>query len=395
MKALFATSGWLTHYYMIAPLAWAFRSCGHDVRVAGPAMVEPFVVGSGLPFVAAGPDVDFMAIRRRALEHESGFDGPETEEDLSDLIEREGTHEILSAWQDATFAGTEAVVSFARSWHPDIVVADTMSVGGLVAAGSLGVPAVRHLLATDILGSVEGEGMLKILPGFADHFRDYGAEFEVDPADRTIDPCPPSMQPPPLPSRMQMRYVPYNGTGVLPSWLLEPARRPRVCVTWGTSALWSAGRAGFQVPEVLHALEGTGAEVVLALGPGQREHLGTVPDNVRVVESLPLHLVMPGCDLLVSQGGSATMLTASYYGVPQLTVPYLPEQVNEGEAHAATGAGLCLPAARADRRTLGEYLERLLTDRSFTDGAERLRAEIHAQPDPISTVRSLEELAGG
>ncbi|MDJ1136881.1 nucleotide disphospho-sugar-binding domain-containing protein [Streptomyces iconiensis] len=394
MRVLIATSGWPTHFYLMTPLAWALRAAGHDVRIATTPSGTPAVLAAGLPAVTVGDDIDFIGIRQRALPHELSDDEmPESDEELRELMEDEGFGEILSAWQEATFGATSDLVDLARSWSPDLVVADTMSVGAIVAAHVVGVPAVRHLLATDILGSLEGETLLSTLPGFAERFAEHGVLLEGDPAHLTLDPCPPSIQPPPSPSRTQLRWVPYNGQGVMLPWLLDPPPRPRVCVTWGTSSVWSAGQENFLVPRVVAVLSEFDLDVVVTVGPGQRELLGDLPPDVRVLESFPIHLLMPTTEVLIHQGGSSSMLTGGYYGVRQLSLPYLPEQQNDAAAHAGTGAGIALPAEEADEERLREALDALLNQPSYAEGAARLQEEIHAQPTPVETVGVLEDLA--
>lgn len=395
MKVLFVTSGWPTHFYLVAPLAWAFRVRGHEVRVAVPPSGVATVTGAGLPAVQVGRDIDFMEIRRQTLSHELSDERPETFEELTERFASDGGDGgVLDLWQDASFAATEDLVRLARRWRPDLVIADTMSIGGLVAAHVVGVPAIRHLLATDILGSVDGEGLLDILPGFREHFAQYGVALSGDPAHLTLDPCPPSMQHPPAPSRRQIRFVPYNGTATVPRWLREPPTRPRVCVTWGTTSAWSAGENKFVVPEILEVLGELDVEIIVTLGAGQHRFLGETPPGVRVLEGLPLHLLMPTTAVLINQGGSSSILTGARYAVPQLCVAYLPEQVNDGEAYASTGAGICLHVEKADAETHRQAVGSLLGDPSFRRAAERVRDEMTRQPSLAETVSMLEDLCG-
>ena len=175
----------------------------------------------------------------------------------------------------------------------------------------------------------------------------------------------------------------------MPSWLLEAPARPRVCVTWGTSSNWFAEEGRFLVPEVVQALAGTELEVVVTIGPEQRSLIGALPDGVRLVENMPLHLLLPGSELLIHQGGGSTMLTAAAHGVPQLVLPYLSEQVDVAQAVAGSGAGATLFVDDADVPALREGLLKLLADSSCREAADRLRREIHSQPSPLATVRML------
>ncbi|MDJ1136887.1 nucleotide disphospho-sugar-binding domain-containing protein [Streptomyces iconiensis] len=389
MRVLFITSGWPTHFYMMAPLAWAFRAAGHELLVGCTPSGVPAVCGAGLPAVALGPDIDYMEIRRRIQPHEdAGHAAPESAEQAAELMARQGAEDMIAAWQEVAFAGTEDIVGFARSWRPELIVTDPVPAGGLVAAHVLGVPAVRQLLSTDVLGSTESEVMLGALPGFAEHFARFGARFEGDPAHRTVDPMPPSMQLPPGPDRLQMRFVPYNGPGAAPGWLLDPPERPRVCVTWG-----SAGKDEFLAPQVADALKDLDVEVVAAVAPGQREAMRGVGPHVKVVESLPLDLLLPTCDLIVHQGGSSTILTAAWHGIPQMSVPTMAAEVDDARAHEATGAGRCIPQDEAAADAVRDGCAALLAQPRYREAAERLLREIQEQPTPAQVVRSLTGLA--
>src|SRR5437763_75827 len=121
-----------------------------------------------------------------------------------------------------------------------------------------------------------------------------------------------------------VRYMPYNGPAVLPDWLQEPSQRRRVCVSWGTSTTRIGGPELFVPPKVIDAVRDLDMELVVTLRAADVAALGDVPHGVRVVDSLPLHLVLPFCDALVHQGGNGTLLTAALYGVPQLVLPQLP-----------------------------------------------------------------------
>jgi UDP:flavonoid glycosyltransferase YjiC (YdhE family) len=271
-------------------------------------------------------------------------------------------------------------------------VADPMSVGGFVAALRTGVPAVRHLFGVDILGSPDGERLWEILPGFAEHFAEFGVVLSGDPAALTLDPCPPSMQRPPLPTRRQIRFIPYNGPGTVPAWLLDPPAGPRAVVTWGASSVWAAGESTFLVPRVWEALRAEGLDPVVTLGTGQDRFLPDgVADGGRLLENFPVHLLLAHAELLVHHGGSATILTGALHGVPQLCLPHLPEQVTDSEAYAATGAGRCLPAAGATVEAIRTAVRALRTEHA--GAAARLRAEMRAQTPLADVVRLLEALA--
>ncbi|MEU4209194.1 nucleotide disphospho-sugar-binding domain-containing protein [Streptomyces sp. NPDC026206] len=392
MKVLFAASGWPTHYVAMVPLAWALRAAGHEVWVAAQPSMHPTIVRSGMPAVRVGPDVDFVAVRKRTLPHEKrDGDGPRTEAELREAA-RQDDGGLFSAWGEATSAALEDTVALARAWRPDLVIGDTMAPSALVAAHVLGVPGVRHLWGPDILGSEGGEKVLDVLPGYWDQYERFGVTAEGDPAHRTVSPCPPSLQAPGAPTRLSLRWVPYNGSGRVPDWLGRPAAAPRVCVTWGTSTTDVLGGDGTNVPDVLTALAGLDVDVVVTVTAAEWDRIGPVGPRVRVLENMPLHLLMPGCDLLVHQGGFTTALTAAHHGVPQLVIPQLPNQVSDAKVLAGSGAARHLPAEEAGVDTVRRAVREMLEQRSYADAAERLRAEIHEQPAPREVADVLHEL---
>jgi UDP:flavonoid glycosyltransferase YjiC (YdhE family) len=188
--------------------------------------------------------------------------------------------------------------------------------------------------------------------------------------------------------------VPYNGAAAVPGWLLEPAARPRVVLSWSMSNAAVVGADGFVVSAVLAGLASLDVEVVAALPQdADRERLGAVPDGVRVVGHVPLDLVLPGCALAVHHGGSGTLLNAAHFGVPQLVVPPVFDQMFNAKKLAATGAGLFLPTAETDADAVKSAASRLLTEDAFAAAAGRLRAEMLAPPPAAGLVATLEGLA--
>jgi UDP:flavonoid glycosyltransferase YjiC (YdhE family) len=186
-----------------------------------------------------------------------------------------------------------------------------------------------------------------------------------------------------------MRYVPYNGPGQAPGWLLEPGRAPRICVTWGTSTTKLNAELTV-VGDVLRALGDVDADVVATLSEEDRELLGPVPPNARVVPPVPLHALLPTCTALVGQGGLGTMMSAVTCGVTQLVVPQLPDQRFNAGLLAASGAGTVLERTELDR--LAAEVAALPARQA---AAERLRDENAALAAPVDVVPVLAKLAGG
>jgi UDP:flavonoid glycosyltransferase YjiC (YdhE family) len=405
MRILFVPMGWYSHYFCMTPLAWACRTAGHEVRIAGqPCLVET-IERSGMIGVPTGHDYDFVTasselpVKISALLRDR-FD-VRPGEPLPDEAKQEAYELRFEPYCKMTEAVVDDLAGFARCWQPDLVVADAFVYAAAIAADVAGAPLVRHLMGPDWLRSVgffPGFGMPGGPPepwpsGLRAILERFGATARPDLAVGTIDPCPASLQIPDMPNRIPMRYVPYNGPGTCPSWAGERAGRPRVCVSWGKSATHLNGATGFPVSAVVSALSGLEAELVIAVL--SREGSGipdSLPSNVSVAEGYPLHVLLPGCDAILNQGGAGTMLTAAGYSLPQVIVPQVLDQAYCAERLAATGSGIALPAGQADADSLAAAVTTALESDDMRRAAQKLQQEIAGQPSPADVVRVLEAL---
>jgi UDP:flavonoid glycosyltransferase YjiC (YdhE family) len=196
----------------------------------------------------------------------------------------------------------------------------------------------------------------------------------------------------PVPRRLPVRCVPYNGPGVLPGWLRDAPRRPRVCVSWSTTTAVPGMQspADSKVPAMLRVLAELDVEAVVTVRDGAafaREHGGAA----RAVENLPLNLLLPTCDAIIHHGGAGTMLTAAYHGVPQVIVAPVPDQSFNADLLADTGAGVSLKAESADAGDIESGVAKVLFDDLMREAAAQLRQEMLAQPTPAQVVSTLEE----
>jgi UDP:flavonoid glycosyltransferase YjiC (YdhE family) len=96
---------------------------------------------------------------------------------------------------------------------------------------------------------------------------------------------------------------------------------------------------------------------------------------------------------VVHHGGAGTWSTAAVSGVPQLVIADMWDNVYRARRLADLGAGLFLPPDELTAAGLRDGLEQLLTKPSFREDAQRLRAEMLAEPSPAGVVPALEELA--
>ena len=374
MRVLFVTAVLPSHYFVMAPFAWALRSAGHEVYVATQPEPVDTVARSGLPVLSVGGRADFASrYRERARS------------------ERPRSQDPKALFCDVADGMADDLVRFADRWRPDAVVWEPTALAGPLVAAVGKAVSVRHLWGPDIVG--RGVGRDNLPPQFGELFERFGIRLDDVPHWWNLDPCPDGAQVTGNTKRLPVRYVPYSGAGRVPAWVLDrPAGRPRVCVSLGVTMTEVMGEEAFFAPRVLSALSELDVELVAAVLPGQRRLLGEVPDRVRVAEDCALYKLMPTCDAIVHHGGVGSMLTAALCGVPQLTLTQTPDQRFFATHLERTGAGIHLAVDEADPRTVRTAVTRLLTDPGLRTAAAAVRDEMAGRPTPAEYVPVLERL---
>lgn len=420
MKVLFLAWSQPSHYFQLVPLAWAFRAAGNDVRVASPPAAARAVRDSGLTVSCVGcgddlgPDAREMDYQMHAGAR-AARDGPRTNpaspDMLSDrlqaLLSDEPDNPIIPAMMRVLHgrlvsfvrvaeAMAADVTELARSWRPDLVIADPLVLAAPLAAAAAAAPMVHHLWGPALFrqGRVfPGTGLpVPLWPGDLRRlFDSFGVAAQFEHPVGSVDMSPASLQFPGIPNRIPGRFVPYNGPGDAPSWLLEPPSRPRICVTWGTLTTLRAGPEAFLVPRILDAVAAVDAdvEIVVTLTAADRPLLPEpVPKNVRIVELLPLHLLLPTCSALIHHGGSGAMLTAAALGVPQVMITGMADHVANASLLVRTGAGHAIAWDNASPAAITAGTGAVLAD-DAQQAAARLRDENLALPAPADLVATL------
>ncbi|MFG2463562.1 nucleotide disphospho-sugar-binding domain-containing protein [Streptomyces sp. NPDC048523] len=375
MRVLIAASPGIGHVFPAVPLAWALRLAGHEVLVAtggdGLAVRE-----AGLAVADMCPGLTLVDIVKTTVARHPEMFAEFATARFTDFADSLPYYAQMMNDQPAMM---DAYVRVAEEWRPDVVVYSALTVGGLVGAAKLGIPAVEH-----------GYGLFRT-DGYGPRLRDLTAEcFDRHGVDlptrmHSIDIAPPSLVGH-LPSGWPMRYLPYNGGSHVPRWLLEPPRRPRIAVTLGTTA---PGLGGLdRVKRIAELVGDLDAEFVMALGNSDITDLGPVPDNVRVEGWVPLNLLLRTAAGIIHHGGSGTTLAALDAGLPQILLPDGSDRDVNADAVAARGAGV---SARIDDVTKAA-VDALLHDDALRDAAADVRKEMHAMPGPGQLVARLEQI---
>lgn len=413
MRVLFTSFAHNTHFFNMVPLAWAFRSMGHEVRVASQPALTDAVTQAGLTAVPVGEDhavQDFEQKQSNKNGDHPEIDFAETRPEIVTWDFALGIQSMMTPLMFAKVNDTmvDDLVDFARNWRPDLVIWEPFTYAGAVAARVSGAAHARLLWGPDVFSRARGMFLDLVERQPEEHREDplaewltwtlerYGHTFdeEIVTGQWTIDQEPASTR---LGIRGQhivpVRHVPYNGPAVVPDWLREPPTRPRVCLTLGTSAREVRGGDAVSLNDLVEATADLDIELVATLDASQREQLTRVPDNARLVDFVPMHALLPSCSAIIHHGGAGAWSTSLLEGVPQILVADIYDAVAKAERIEELGAGLFQPPAELTPEGLRDKLTRVLKEPSFHEAAQRLRAEVLAEPSPADLVPLLERLA--
>lgn len=131
--------------------------------------------------------------------------------------------------------------------------------------------------------------------------------------------------------------------------------------------------------KILAACEGLDAQLVLALGRWQKEgsnvrdELGSIPSNALVVDFAPQMALLDRAALLITHGGSNTVLEALCRGVPMVVLPRSADQLGMGARVAYSGAGLRTSFKNSTPEEVRALVHQVLTEDRFRQRARQLQ----------------------
>ncbi|MCM3920965.1 glycosyltransferase [Frankia sp. AiPs1] len=375
MKILFVAGGSSGVIFSLVPLAQTARNAGHQVVMAGPKDVMPTVTGAGLPGVAVT-----SRSMLQTLEDEDGNRLPIP----TDLHERF----IFNGRCFGRYATwcLDALLEFARAWQPDLVVGGVLAFAAPLVASHAGVPYVKHAVdmgeprTIDLAAAAELGPQLERL-----------GLYDMPRPDLFIDICPPSLRPADALPAQLMRYVPYATPRATQPWMYTRGDRPRVLLTAGsriTPDFYLDVLTG-----LVKKVEHLDVELLVAAPDDMAELLGPLPDNVRA-GWLPLDVVAPTCDVVISHAGGTTVLSALAHGVPQVLIPYLPYVVDYSERLTAAGAARMIAPGDDTAEHITAVCREIMADSGYRDRAARIAVEMAAMPLPAEVVGVLEQRYG-
>lgn len=421
MRILFVSVSAKTHLYGMTALGWALRAAGHDVRVAAVpapgALSAEDAAHTGLPFVPIGRPVDLGALAQDMAtlnkQPETGGRARSTQTDYVREYLRGDPQDELALFGTAfrhfcPQEATDDLAEMATSWGADLIVWDYMMMfGGPLAARRSGAAHARLVFGTDCPAQLRAAWAAKHGRSVADPLElalgdaagAYGRDFTEDQVygQWSINSLPPWAWRPDDMTYVNQRPVSFNGPSIVPDWVSRPSARPRVCVTLGLSTR-DVTSIGITLDGLLDAVSDLDVEVVATVPPGQVEHAGRIPDNVRFVDFVPLVALLPTCSAVVHHGGPQTVAAALEHAVPQMVVPSNFNNqrwwgpVAQAESLADKQAGLYPGNSdHVSPEDLRAGLRRMVTD-ELRNGAASLRDEYFDIPSPTDVVPVLEQL---
>ena len=353
------------HFLPIVPVARAAEAAGHTVAFAcQPAMVA-VVEATGLTAFATGGDSLLAAGVRQPL------------------VAPEQERKDRGADRDRERA--DAVLALCRDWRPDVLVCDESDFGPVVAAERLGIPhaCVQSTATASVTASAANVALANDLR--ARHGLPPDPGFGMLHRYLALVPFPRSLRDPgcPLPSTAGL----FRDVEPGPAVRSDP---PLVYVTLGTIFNQESGDL---FERIVEGVRGLPVSVVATVG---RELdpavLGPQPANVHIGQYVPQARFLPSCALVVSHGGSGSVLGALAHGVPMVVVPIGADQPRNARRCADLGVARVVPAQEASPGRVRTAAAEVMADGMYRRNAARIRDEILALPGPDHAVALLEDL---
>jgi MGT family glycosyltransferase len=168
------------------------------------------------------------------------------------------------------------------------------------------------------------------------------------------------------------------------------AGRPVVHVAASTMA----GADATLLRAAVQGLASLPVEVVVTGGGSLPEDLrrDPVPANVHLADWVDHASLLPRCDVVVTAGGSATVVAALAAGVPLVVVPTAWDKPDNAQRVAESGAGVRLAPRNCTPERLRDAVEQVRARPSFRAQARRLAILLARAPGPAGAADVLESL---
>ncbi len=385
MRVLFSSAATYGHFLPLVPLARAFADDGHEVAFATSASFGERVEDAGFELLPAGADHRELHARFAPL-HARLQTMPVPDR-----------RPLSFTWRFATIEAPSRLVPLrdtARAYRPDLLVHGSADLAAPIVAASLGLPRANHSFGRVV--------PVEILERAAAESEPLWAELGVQPEPLCgaftatyVDICPPSLQSTSLPPGTRVEPVrplsPVTADEPPPDWIDGLPDQPMVYVTLGTLHGDVSTYRG-----LLDALADLDVNVVMTVGRGNDPApLAPLPANAVVERFVPQSFILPRASVVVTHGGSGSILGALAEGLPMVLVPQGADQFENAARCAELGAGLVLMPGEVTSRSVREAVETVLAEPAHRASARAMAEEIAAMPHPREAAARLAASAAG
>lgn len=395
----------------------ALVAAGHTVRVSTGAAYAAAVASSGAEVVPWRHAHDFD-------EHDLPATFPQAE--------RPGPRGVLANLEHVFIRpgaaqAADLVEEYERRpW--DVLVGDSLHLGGALAAERLGTPWAtlsvvplfmpsRDLPPPGIvvppargpLGRIRDAALRALVPlatrSLSRAYRETRARAGLDPRARPLSAAwrspflvlalgVPGLEPVRSDLPPQVHFVgafPQAAAGPLPDWWPDALAtgRPLVHVTQGT---FNVDPDELLRP-ALAALAERDVTVIAATGRRGRTDLPfPVPPNAFVADLVPYPVMLPRLAAMITNGGWGGVLAALSHGVPLVVAGGDLDKPAIAALVARAGAGVDLRTGRPTPEAAGRAIDAVLSEQRYRSAAQRLAEELAAHSTGAEVVALLERL---
>jgi len=380
MRIMFSFVGGNGHFQPLVPIADAVKSAGHTLVVACSRSMRPVVYEAGFPTLMLGKSkpakmkVERIPLRPLSIERE--------EQDLRENFARHGAK-----------ARIPDMIAACKAWKPDIIVCDEVDFGSMITADHLGIPHVSVVVIASgsfIRPDVVAEPLNELR-------LEYGLPLDPDllmlSRYLVLMPVPPSFRNPafPLPSTAHP-IQPFSRQDAVPS-LSIMGHNPSLPTIYFTLGTVFNTESGDLFSRVLTGLRDVHANVIVTVGHQiDPAEFGPQPDHIHIAQYIPQLNLLPHCDLVISHGGSGTVIATLAHGLPMVLLPMGADQIHNAERCQALGAARVLNPLDSSPEIVREAVRSVLDLSKYRASAQRIQSEIGTLPEPIYAVSLLEHL---
>jgi UDP:flavonoid glycosyltransferase YjiC (YdhE family) len=360
MRILFSGNALAGHILPMMPLADAARAAGHETALLASGSIASLV--APLRVLPAGPPLADMfeeTVARTGADLSQAGPGP---------VE--------------LFAGVRVELSIdealrqAEAFDPELIVCEQLDFVGPLVAASRGVPWVAHAISSALPEPLWDAFQARLAPHYERR------SLARTPRIALVDPYPEALRSSadrPVEDRISIRPGVNEHGAARSAQPLDDYERPCALVTVGTMVDDSTA---------LSALASSVAAAgFTAIVTAEADALSPDIDRrrVRPVGFVPLAQLLPRVDLVVTAGGTGTVLAALSHGLPMVIRPFVADQPWNATRISEMGAGIAID----DVTEAGAAALRIAENPKYREAAREASTGLALMNSPASALHQL------